>query len=72
MMVAAGPAWPQLQQLLAPHPAIQDWMGAVRQAVGAAVYDDAHSKLRAAVKRLAASSTATSGGGDSGGGRPKL
>lgn len=52
-MMVAEPSSPQLDQLLHPHPAVHNWMQRVRQAVGPAVYDDAHSKLRAAVQRLA-------------------
>lgn len=54
-MMVAEPGEPQLEQLLAPHPAVRAWMAAVRDAVGPAAYDDVHSKLRAAVARLAAS-----------------
>jgi hypothetical protein len=53
-MMVAEPSSPQLDQLLHPHPVVHNWMQRVRQAVGPAVYDDAQSKLRAAVQRLAA------------------
>lgn len=72
-MMVAAPSWPQLDALLAPHTNIRTWMGAVREAVGPGVYDEAHSKLRAAVQRLAASPSAAAaqpGSGGGGGGRP--
>lgn len=51
-MMVAEPSSPQLDQLVQRHPAVSNWMTRVRAAVGASVYDDAHSKLRAAVSRL--------------------
>eukprot|EP00882_Tetradesmus_deserticola_P007766 GHRQ01008176.1.p1 GENE.GHRQ01008176.1~~GHRQ01008176.1.p1 ORF type:complete len:256 (+),score=117.68 GHRQ01008176.1:162-929(+) len=52
-MMVAEPGQPQFQQLLAPHPAVRQWMQAVRTAVGPELYDEAHSPLTAAVARLA-------------------
>lgn len=52
-MMVAEPSSPQFDQLLQAHPVITNWLNRVRQAVGSGVYDDAHSKLRAAVQRLA-------------------
>lgn len=53
-MMVAEPSAPQFGQLLAPHPKVKAWMAAVRDAVGADMYDEAHAKLMAAVQRLAA------------------
>jgi hypothetical protein len=61
-MMVAEPDQPQLDALLQRHPTISNWMTRVRAAAGVAVYDDAHSKLRAAVARLG-------GGGRGGGGQ---
>jgi hypothetical protein len=66
-MMAAEPSWPQLADLLAAHPTVKAWMARVRQAVGPAVYDDAHGTLAAAVQRLAAAAAC---GGSGGGGAP--
>jgi hypothetical protein len=52
-MMVAEPSSPQLDQLLAPHPIVRQWMQAVKAAVGPEVYDEAHGKLAAAVARLA-------------------
>uniref|UniRef100_A0A383VA58 Glutathione transferase n=1 Tax=Tetradesmus obliquus TaxID=3088 RepID=A0A383VA58_TETOB len=57
-MMVAEPSQPQLEQLLAPHPIVRQWMAAVRAAVGPALYDEAHGKLAAAVARLAAAAAA--------------
>jgi hypothetical protein len=59
-MLAAEPSQLQLDQLLAPHPVLRQWMSAVRAAVGPQVYDEAHEKLRAATARLAAAATSAS------------
>jgi hypothetical protein len=64
-MMVAEPSSPQLDQLLQPHPVISNWMQRVRHSVGHAVYDDAHSKLRAAVHRLGAAGGKAAGGGQS-------
>lgn len=64
-MLVAEPSNPQLDQLLQKHPVISNWMQRVRNAVGHAVYDDAHSKLRAAVHRLGAAAKQAGGGGAS-------
>jgi len=69
-MMVAEPSSPQLDALLQPHPVVRDWMQRVRQAVGVEVYDDAHSKLRAAVQRLGATAAAAAAAG--GGGPSKL
>lgn len=69
-MMVAEPSSPQLDQLLQPHPTISNWMQRVRHAVGHGVYDEAHSKLRAAVHRLGAG--AGKGGAAGGGGASKL
>jgi hypothetical protein len=62
-MMIAEPSSPQLDQLLQHHPVISNWMQHVRSAVGLGVYDDAHSKLRAAVQRLGTAGKQTAGGG---------
>lgn len=64
-MMVAEPSSPQLDQLLQHHPVISNWMQRVRSAVGREVYDDAHSKLRAAVQRLGAAAKQKAAGGAS-------
>jgi hypothetical protein len=59
-MLAAEPSQLQLDQLLAPHPVLRQWMSVVRAAVGPQVYDEAHEKVWLASARLRAAAAAAS------------